>query len=278
MIMPHYRKIYILLATSLAGVIACLFVMGTAFTYPLDPVAGYAMPRYAVLDISTVIAGMRRFGADIAWIQLLQYYGSPEEALDRDTEFKLSWDMTKYLFGMPVEKEKCHKEGCADREHYHPPVEGGVYAGFLGHCSRVAGLDPFFSYVYLYGAGALAWNLNRPDEAVTLLQRGIAAMERFEPNITRDARHPFWQLHLYLAAIAYQKAGATTKMTGLLETAVTQPGAPNMIKAILASIYQKDKKLMPALKLWLDIYDSKDPTYRARAEHKLAELKQALQQ
>jgi hypothetical protein len=274
--MPKYRNVYIFLAVSLAGVIASLFVLKTAFSYPLAPVNGYAVPEYAMLDVGTMIGGVRRFGADLAWIQLLQYYGSPEKALDKDTEFKLSWDMTKYLFGVPLEKEICYKEGCHDHAHYHPQIEGGTYAALSSYCSRVTDLDPYFSYAYQYGAGALAWNLNRPAEAVALLQQGISAMERSCPNITRDPGQPFWQLHLYMSAIIYRQAGETEKMLGLLETAAAQPGAPNMIKSILANIYRKDGKYMPALKLWLEIYDSNDPTYHRRAEEQILELKKVL--
>jgi hypothetical protein len=274
--MPKYRNVYIFLAVSLAGVIASLFVLKTAFSYPLAPVAGYAVPEYALFDIGTVIGGVRRFGADLAWIQLLQYYGSPEKTLNKDTEFKLSWDMTKYLFGVPLEKEICYNKGCSDHAHYHPQIEGGTYAALSSYCSRVAELDPYFSYAYLYGAGALAWNLNRPVEAVALLQKGIAAMEQTRPAITSDPGQPFWQLHLYMSAIIYRQTGETEKMTGLLETAAAQPGAPNMIKSILASIYHKNGKYMPALKLWLEIYESNDATYHRRAEEQILELKRTL--
>jgi tetratricopeptide (TPR) repeat protein len=140
----------------------------------------------------------------------------------------------------------------------------------------VAGLDPFFSHAYLYGAGALAWNMGRPDEAAKLLHRGIIAMERYQENSTLDLHQPYWQFNLYLSAIIYRKAGELEKMLSLLEVAVQQKDCPNMMKSILANIYQKDKKYVQALKLWMSVYDSNDPSYRVRAERKIFELKEVL--
>jgi len=104
----------------------------------------------------------------------------------------------------------------------------------------VVDLDPFFQYAYLYGAGALAWNLNRPDEAVELLKKGIDYMENYRSDITKDVHESFWQLNLYMSAIVYRKMDDFKKMTYMLEVAVKQPDCPNIIKAILANIYQKE--------------------------------------
>jgi len=225
--------------------------------------------------MSGVLLGARRLAADIAWVQLLQYYGSSETPIDQETEFTLSWDMTKFLFGIPLEKEEAHKPGTPEKEHhhYHADIEGGVYARLYSDCLRVAELDPFFSYVYLYGAGALAWNLNRPDEALKLLGAGIEDIELFNPHITKDLHHPFWQYNLYISAIVYSKTGKYEEMTALLETAIKQPGCPNMMKAILANIYQKSGQTAKSLKLWLEIYGSQDPTYTGKSQQKITELK-----
>lgn len=243
-----------------------------SFTYPLPPARISPLASSALTDMSAVLGGVRRLGADIAWIQLLQYYGTPEKPLDKDTEFKVSWDMTRYLFGMGVEKEICYKGGCSEKEHYHPQIDGGVYADFLAYCYRITNLDPFFDHVYLYGAGALAWNLNRPEQALELLGNGIAAMEKFQANSTRDIHQPFWQLNLYASAIIYRKSGEFEKMMPLLELAVRQNDCPNMMRSILANIYQKEGRYADSLKLWIAIYDSGDPSYQARAGQKINEL------
>ncbi len=247
-----------------------------SYTYPFPSAALSPLPDHTMTDLSTVMAGIRRAGADIAWIQLLQYYGAPEKPLDRDTTFRLEWDMTKYLFGMGVEKEVCKKDGCTSEGHYHSHTEGGVYPKLYSYARRVVNLDPFFQYAYLFSAGALAWNLNRPEEAQSLLRRGIETMEKYRPSITRDPSQPYWQLHLYLSAIIYRNEGRHDEMTALLATAAEQPGAPNLVKSVLASLYQKQGNFPAALKLWLAIHDSGDPMYRLRSEEKIGELQKAL--
>jgi hypothetical protein len=245
------------------------------FSYPYPQAKISPVKKFAVIDMSGALFGARRLASDIAWIELLQYYGSPEKPLDKETEYRLSWDMTKFLLGIPLEKEGCHKPGCTEKEHEHYDTDysGGVYSELYSYCLRIAELDPFFSYVYLYGAGALAWNLNRPDEAITLLNAGISSIEKFSPEITKDVHQPFWQYHLYLSAIIYSKSGKYNEMTALLETAVKQPKCPNMVKAILANIFQKNGKSRRALELWIEIYDSKDPTYANKALSKISELR-----
>lgn len=267
------RRLLIMIALCTAGFVAVRLSLSSFYRYPFPAARLTTLAEYVPLDMGGILVGARRLAADIAWVQLLQYYGSPEKPVDQDTQFKLSWDMTKYLFGMGVEKEVCHKEGCHDASHYHPSVEGGVYPDFLSHCYRVVGLDPFFSYVYLYGGGALAWNLDRPEEALALLRHGLEVMERYQPAITRDAQQPYWQFQLYISAIVYRKMGQESEMIALLETAVHQPGCPNMVRAILANIYQKQGRLAPALALWLAVYDTGDPTYAARATAKIDELR-----
>ncbi|MBN1823539.1 MAG: hypothetical protein JW803_04390 [Endomicrobiales bacterium] len=290
----HAFKRYASILAILALLAASSVVVGS-FKYPYPLVKLTNLPQYTMFDLGGVLFGSRRFAADIAWIQLLQYYGSPEVPLDKDTTFRLSWDMVKHLAGMNVEHHHHHGHGHdghvelgehGDQGERKPESAGNApdeprsaqsrYPRLLGHCYRVVNLDPYFSYAYLYGAGALAWNLERPDEAMRLLQSGISAMEKFRENITKDVQHPFWQYHLYMSAIIYRNSGEFDKMTGALEVAVRQPGCPNMVKAVLANIYQKEAKYYPSLKLWLEIYDSKDPLYAPKSEKKILELKAVL--
>ncbi|MEI8218210.1 MAG: hypothetical protein WCG51_04090 [Elusimicrobiota bacterium] len=250
--------------------------LARGFAYPLAFSAADAAASYTGLDIASVVMGVRKLGADIAWIQLLQYYGTPEKPLDEDRAFQLSWDMTKYLFGAKIDKEVCFTEGCDDKSHYHPQIDGGVYPLFLQYCYRIVALDPSYYFTYLYGGGALAWNLNRPQEALLLLEHGIAVLAKYQHASVRDIHEPYWQLNLYVSAIVYRKSGDFTGMLSLLETAVGQPDAPNMIKGILANIYQKQKKYTEALRLWINIYDTNDLSYRRRAEEKVNELKKII--
>lgn len=274
----HQSFLFILIAGSL--MLMTGMIVSRRFPDPYPPLRLSPLERYAVLDLSCVLAGARRIAADIAWVQLLQYYGSPEEPLDKETEYRLSWAMARYLVtGNTVKEEDDHGEGHDEgREegHSHPAASGGNYADFLPYCLRASGLDPYFSYAYLYGAGALAWNLNRPEEATDLLMQGIQSMEKYRFQSTRDIHQPFWQYHLYLAAIEYRRSGEHEKMLALLESAVRQPQCPNMVKIILANIFQKENMNIAALKMWLEVYDSGDPSYHEKAGRKIVELKKYL--
>lgn len=187
---------------------------------------------YGLLDLSGIIFGMRRMVANVAWIQLLQYYGTPE----RDEA-----------------NEEIHLHGLE--------YGGGKYYDLLSLTQRIIRLDPYFYYAYLYSAGALAWNLDRPEEAILLLQEGI----RNDPK--------YWKFRLYLGAVIYQQLQKFDKMVILLEEAVKYSDCPAMIKAILANIYEKENRYFDSLRIWLQVLESKDEFYRLRAEKKIAELK-----
>ncbi len=193
---------------------------------------------YGLLDLSGIIFGMRRMVANITWIQLLQYYGTPE-----------------------VEHE--HKEnGCPLCKDYG----GGKYYDLLSLTQRIVRLDPYFYYAYLYSAGALAWNLNRPEEAILILKEGIHNNPKY------------WRFRLYLAAIIYKQLNKFDKMVVLLEEAVKYSDCPSMVKVILANIYEKQNRYLDSLKIWLEVLTSKDESYRLLAEKKILELKRRLPQ
>ncbi|MCB4792348.1 MAG: hypothetical protein LHV68_10770 [Elusimicrobia bacterium] len=264
------------------------------FSYPFPQARISPIEQFVVLDLTGVIGGFRRLAADIAWIQLLVYYGEPKVKVDEETKYKLSWDYLKYLLGLKSEAGeehhgnlkaaagKVHSEGEEEAQEFNETKKLVVidkvntFPELYSYCRRVIFLDPFFDYAYLYGAGALAWNQERPNEAVDLLNYGIDRMELYSKDITRDSHQPFWQFHLYLGAIIYRNEGNFQKMTESLEVAVTQKNCPNMVRAILASIYSKDKKYAKALKLWLDIYDTNDQTYQKRSLEEIYKLKKLL--
>ena len=240
-----------------------VFVISKRFVYPFDPLTRPLIEKYAIVDISGKLLGFKRMVADLAWVDLLLYYGSPEENETREEKFEEAWEVTKLFLGIK-----------ADASHHHRREDESksAYGEFLAHCKRVVSLDPYFYYAYLYGAGALAWNLNRTDEALELLKDGTARIEAGGKVTTQDLHNPYWQMQLYASAIIYRKSGEDSKMVELLELAVKQPGAPNMIKSILANIFQKQGNIAAALKLWFEIYDSRDPMYAERSVAKIEEL------
>ncbi|MFA5975999.1 MAG: hypothetical protein WC859_07520 [Elusimicrobiota bacterium] len=136
----------------------------------------------------------------------------------------------------------------------------GDYPLLLSYCQRVTRIDPFFSYAYYYGAGSLGWNLNRWDEAEILLRQGIQ-------NNPHDAR-----LKEYLGSIAYEHNHDVSKLAEFLESFIYDPECPNLLRSILANIYKKQKLFGKALRVWVMVYDTGDPTYRTAAETHIREL------
>jgi len=193
----------------------------TSYDRPLGSEGGYR-------DLGGVLIGMRRLTADIAWISVLQYYGSHEH----------------------------HEEG-----HSHD-FAGGEYPALKKMILRVTRLDPSFQYAYLYGAGALTFGTDRPEEAMELLREGIF----YNPT--------YWRFRLYVGAILYKKQGQFGNMIALLEDAIRYPDCPTMVKSILANIYKEKGDYARALKIWLEVLDNKssDNWYKIQAEKQIGEL------
>jgi hypothetical protein len=194
------------------------------------PTAAVSTSVSTTEDLGGVVLGLRRLAADLAWIQTLQYYGAPEGG---DAHVDV---------------------------HGHHDIEAGVYTHLLENCRRVARIDPFFTYVYYYGAAALAWNLNRLGEAEELLKEGI----RYNPHE--------WRFQQYLAAMAYQKNHDISKLTVFLEGFVTDPSCPNLLRALLANLYKRQNEPRKAVAVWFLVLDTGDPEYTARATREIEKL------
>ncbi|OGR93097.1 MAG: hypothetical protein A2992_08830 [Elusimicrobia bacterium RIFCSPLOWO2_01_FULL_59_12] len=129
----------LLLTAALTG--SLLTYLSKHFRNPYPPMPlSLQGSKTELQDVLGVTLGIRRLAADLAWIQTLQYYGTPEPG---QTDFAFHNGM-------------------------------GVYADFLDHCRHVSRIDPYFTYVYYYGGSVLGWNLNRLSEAEQLLREGIA--------------------------------------------------------------------------------------------------------
>ena len=118
------------------------------FEFPL-PLIAEVKPSSFIYFWGSLL-GLRRLSADLAWIRLLQYYGTLER-----------------------EEEHVHH---SHHPHHH---EMGEYKDLLPMCQEVVRLDPYFHYAYLFGGGSLAFNHQRYDEAIELLQEGIKNNPKF---------------------------------------------------------------------------------------------------
>lgn len=198
---------------------------------PLGSHAGYR-------DVGGILMGLRRLTADIAWIGILQYYGSHQF-------------------------EETEEDNANKHEHQHSDFGGGDYPALKKMIQRVIRLDPSFYYAYLVGGGALVWNLNRPEEGMEIFIEGIQ-------------RNPtYWKFRLYAGAVIYKQKGKFEEMIKLLEDAVRYPDCPTMIKSILANIYKDRKNFKRALEIWIDVFENEktDPWYKYQAGKKIAELR-----
>jgi hypothetical protein len=257
------------------------------FSYPFAPASVSPFQKYAILDLVGTVAGFRRFTSDIAWLQLLQYYGGSDAPLDEEDQLETSWLTARVMLGVEktegghVHPVHTHSHGdnddCSECHEHHVEDTKIPYADLKTHICRITNLDPFFSYAYQYGGAALAWNLKRPDEAIELLKNAIASMDKYRDKVPeQEMYHPFWQYQLYISAIIYKQSGDFVRMASVLQALVDKPGTPNMIKVVLANIYEKDGRYMPALALWMKVHDSGDPMYRQKSSEKLLELKEKL--
>jgi len=137
-------SLLVLVLTLLGLSIFSQYQVERRFEFPLPPIVE-VKPSSFIYFWGNLL-GLRRLSSDLAWIRLLQYYGT-------------------------LEKE----------EHIHQPhyCERGEYKNLLPMCQEVVRLDPYFHYAYLFGSGSLAFNHGRYDEAIELLREGIKNNPKF---------------------------------------------------------------------------------------------------
>lgn len=215
--------------------------------------------KYFVLDSIGFVLGMRKIVSDIAWIQLLQYYG---------TDYTLLKDENIQEENLIFEKH--YKEENVSHEHceHTSKIQPGRYKKLLKYFQRIIRLDNNFIFAYFYGSGALAWNVERPDEALELISEGLKNLD-YQKN---DPNSDYWTLVLYQSAIIYKKGGKYKEMISDLESIIKKGQAPNLVKSILANLYKKFGDYDKAIKVWYDILNTADPEYLLRAKMQIYEI------
>ncbi len=227
------------------GVAACCAVNLGARRFlpppPHDPIGMRLRADSAVGDAALMGLGMRRLAADLGLVRLLLYYGTPEEA--------------------GVVKEEPGSHPFTGREHVEKSYGGGVYRELAPRAERVLDIDPSFTYVALYASGALAFNLNRPDEALQVLQYALA---RNPDNL---------DLKSYAAAVGFQVHGDAGAVIRLLGPTLSRPDCPTMIKSMVAFLLLRQGRRAEAIALYLQIIEtSRDPGYVSTARRMLDAL------
>ncbi|MBI5208854.1 MAG: tetratricopeptide repeat protein [Elusimicrobia bacterium] len=194
--------------------------------------------------------GMRRLASDLGIIRMLLYYGGEEDDL-------------------PVGQDDGSHDGHEGHRHYgsfdpeHPERHygGGRYQRLGPMAMRILDLDPSFSYAALFAAGALAFNLNRPDEALGVIDYGLK----------RDPKN--LQYQRYAAAVGCHRRGNPEEVIRIMEPVLLDPDCPTMIKNLLAFLYYRSGKKDKAVRLYTDIYENtRDQGYRDLARRMLGRL------
>ncbi|MBI3554457.1 MAG: hypothetical protein HY077_18325 [Elusimicrobia bacterium] len=180
--------------------------------------------------------GMRRLAADLGLVRLLVYYGTDEAGVDE-------------------------RHGAPDMSQPQLYEGGGHYPELGPRARLILDIDPTFSYAALYAAGALAFNLNRPDEALELLKYALG----------RDPRN--LQYAVYVGAIGFQRHGDAANVVRVLEPVLAFPDCPTMIKNVAAFLYLRLGRKEKSAALYREILaTSRDESYRRVARRMLDEL------
>ena len=198
-------------------------------------------------DMFSLALGARRLFADLWFVRLMQYYGTPE----------LEPGET------PADHEREAAEAALGGHHHHEENFGaGNYPLFLAMAMHVLELDPYFTSAGLYGAGSLAFNMNRPEEAKRLLAYGL----RYCPRE--------WKYLNLLAAIGYSgNGGDPAAVAAQLRPILKDPDCPVMLKQLAAFLNKKAGNFREAYSIYSDIAaTSRDPAYVANARRELERL------
>lgn len=122
----------------------------------------------------------------------------------------------------------------ADKRWFDTLQYAADYGYMADDCSRLYSLadagtdfDPHFIDFYSFGGAMLMWNCRQPETAARVLRKGI----EFNPD--------FQRFKLYLAAFAYRQDRELAAETKILEQLAFSPGAPPMLRRILANLYIK---------------------------------------
>jgi tetratricopeptide (TPR) repeat protein len=135
------------------------------------------------------------------------------------------------------------------------------YSGLYSYIDSITDADPHFTFAYIYGSAILGFNVQRHDEAIKVINKGL----EFNPKI--------WRLRLYLGALTFSKLGEKEKYVKFLEEALKFDDHPQMIETLLGNIYAQYKEPDETAMYWAGILkNSKHADSRKWAEEKITEM------
>ncbi|OGR68512.1 MAG: hypothetical protein A2081_05835 [Elusimicrobia bacterium GWC2_61_19] len=229
---------FVLPAAALLAWSAGAAVSGSYYRSPFPPPSEIHTPADgAAGDMFALAFGARRLFADVWFIRLMQYYGTPEFC-------------------------EHEEHGTDAHAHHHCGENGeGKYPEFLARSRHVLEIDPGFTMAALYAAGSLAFNMGRQAEAEELLHYAL----KYSPKE--------WKYLKVLAAIGYTKADDPAAVAAAIAPILKDPDCPVMLKQQAAFLNKKIGNYPAAAAIYADIAaTSRDTAYVRNAERELEKL------
>lgn len=125
-------------------------------------------------------------------------------------------------------------------------------------------LDPYFNLAYRFGAIFLSeappGGPGRPDQAIALLRKGLAA------------RPTKWQYYHDIAFVHYWALRDPVGAAAWFRRAAEQPEAPNWLMPVAAAMLTQGSDRRSARFLWQQILRSEQEWLRRRADHALKQI------
>lgn len=174
--------------------------------------------------LKRLVLGFDALAADVYWIRALQHYGGQRRQPSATRRYDLLYPLLDIT----------------------------------------TSLDPHFNIAYRFGAIFLSepypGGPGRPDQAVALLRKGIAA-------------HPTrWQYHHDIAFVYYWSLRDPIAAAAWFQRAADQPGAPNWLPPVAAAMLAKGNDRASARALWRQILQADEVWLRRAAQRALAQL------
>ncbi len=238
---PLVRKSHLaFLIIFVSLVILAQWRIESRFRWPFPALSELEVSENYAGDLGALFLGAHRVAADIAYIQLLQYYGMGED------ERKVGRPTLVTPWG-----------------HHISDDEAGVYPRLKEKAVRLLRLDPYFNAAILEAAGALAFNQVRIDESLELLREAIQ----------RDPS--FYRYHLYVAAILYRSKGNDAELIKTLEEAMNYNDCPPLLQNILGNLLKKTGRYEESARVFIHIIQTgAREADRNTARQKLVEILQ----